>query len=175
MQYLQQNKVNYLSSSATAISFANNGIIANNTTGALEYFNNNIYHKHVAFLRFNVPTQENTTSFNIATVSGSTYLANVLIYNFKPSFTCSNIISMTSNDSVTYTVNVTMKDNTTITKEYTFLLKKQFMNTPILTDVLNVQNSITKITITVTSTLPLTLLQSKNFTHVGANGEILMK
>lgn len=49
------------------------------------------------------------------------------------------------------------------------------MNTPILTDVLNVQNSITKITITATSTLPLTLLQSKNFTPVGANGEILMK
>lgn len=82
---------------------------------------------------------------------------------------------MTSNDSVIYTVNVTMKDNTTITKEYTFLLKKQFMNTPILTDVLNVQNSITKITITATSTIPLTLLQSKNFTPVGANGEILMK
>ena len=161
MQYLQQNKVNYLSSSATAISFANNGIIANNTTGALEYFNNSIYHKHVAFLRFNVPTQENTTSFNIATVSGSTYLANVLIYNFKPSFTCNNIISMTSNDSVTYTVNVTMKDNTTITKEYTFLLKKQFMNTPILTDVLNVQNSITKITISATSDINLTLPQPK--------------
>ena len=174
MQYLQQNKVNYLSSSATAISFANNGIVANSTTGALEYFNKNVYTNHVAFLRFNVPTQENTTTFDIATVS-RTYSANILIYNFKPSFTCSNFIDMTSNDSVTYTVNITMKDNTSITKEYTFLLKKQFMNTLILTDVLNIQNTITNITITATSTIPLTLLQSKNFYPFGANGEILMK
>ena len=49
------------------------------------------------------------------------------------------------------------------------------MNTPILTDVISLQSEFTKVKISATSTLPLTLLQSKNYSPQGANGEILIK
>lgn len=174
MQYLLQNKVNYLTSSSKAISFANNGVTTSNSAGALQYLNGNVYYNHALFQRVNMYTQQNRTAFNIAAVNG-TYFANVVIINFKPSFTCSNIIAMTNTDSVTYTVDITKKDSTHVTKEYTFPLKKQFMNTLILTDVLTLQSEITRINITAKSTLPLTLLRSYEFKPYGQNGEILIK
>lgn len=176
MQYLLQNKVNYLPNVLTSLTLANNRITTTSTAGAIGYINNNnnVYYNHTAFIRINMPTQENTSSFQIYTLSGATYLANVVIVNLKPSFTCSNIIEMTSNESVTYTVKITTPDST-ITKEYTYPLKKQFMNTPICTNVINVHNKVSRVELTATSTLPLTLLRSKNFTPLGTNGELLIK
>ena len=172
MQYLLHNKVNYSSNTSTVISFAND-IITSSNASTIKYSGENVSYNNKLF-RPNIGTQNNRTSFDIYTING-TYYANVIIINLKPSFTCSNIIAMTNNDSVTYTLDITKSDNTHVTKVYSFILKKQFMNTPILTDVISLQSEFTKVKISATSTLPLTLLQSKNYSPQGANGEILIK
>ena len=150
MQYLLQNKVNYLNNSQSIV-YVNT--ITNQSEDFIIYTNNDIH--SFEFHWFN-PNEQTGTTFDIVNAV-YTYICNNIIYSIRPAFTCSNFIDITSNDTVTITLST---DN--IVKEYTFPLKKQFMCcAPILVDV--VHNS-SKLVAVATSTIPLTRLKVPKLT-----------
>jgi len=150
MQYLLQNKVNYLNNPQSIV-YVNT--ITNQSEDFIIYTNDNLH--PFKFHWFN-PNEQTNTTFNIAN-SVFTYTCNNIIYSIRPSFTCSDFLAITSNDSVTITLSA---DNSV--KEYTYPLKKQFMCcAPIIVGVIH--NS-SKLVVTAKSTIQLTLLKVPKLT-----------
>lgn len=151
MQYLLQNKVNYLNNSQSIV-YVNT--ITNQSEDFIIYTNNDIH--SFEFHWFN-PNEQTGTTFDIVNAV-YTYICNNIIYSIRPAFTCSNFIDITSNDSVTIRLDLINSDEVVFTKEYTCLLKKQPLNTLNCIDVINhINKEITTVKITATSTIPLTL------------------
>lgn len=85
-------------------------------------------------------------------------IASIAYVSIRPTFSCSNFIDITSDDSVTIRLDLINSDEVVFTKEYTYLLKKQPINTVNCIDVINhINKEITTVKITATSTLPLSL------------------
>lgn len=162
MQYLQQNKVNYYSSSSNNSNIVfSNGIESLNVDQAYVVYsehnkNNNNYNS--TFYQGTYATQANRTSFTIYSSSISRYMNDVM-FIIRPSFTCSDITIITGN--ITFKVSYTNTDDITTAKEYKLPLKKQFMNTYNLYDILQVNDTIKSFTISATSDINLTLPQPK--------------
>ena len=159
MQYLQQNKVNYYNSDSNII--FSNGVESLNSDQAYivysDYNNNSNYNS--SFDQGTYNTQKNTTSFTIYSANTPRY-TNKIMFIIRPSFTCSDITTITGN--ITFRVSYTTTDTAdTIAKEYIFPLKKQFMNTYNLYDILQVNDTVNSFTISATSDINLTLLQPK--------------
>ena len=81
---------------------------------------------------------------------------NDVMFVIRPSFTCSDITIITGN--ITFKVSYTNADDITTAKEYKLPLKKQFMNTYNLYDILQVNDTIKSFTISATSTKELSYL-----------------
>ena len=152
MQYISQNKVNYFDSS-TSIVFGSSVSSLNSTQDYICYSDNSFYNP--SFYQ-GVLTTQTGKLFDIYSVNNTRYV-NDVIFNVRPSFTCSDI-TLISDNHITFTVTYTLANNDSITKEYTYPLKKQFMNTYNLYDILQVNNTIKSFTISATSDIDLTLL-----------------
>lgn len=79
-----------------------------------------------------------------------------LVYNFALSFTCSDIISVQSDDTMTFTISA---DDITITK--TFKILPQYVNTFSANGVIKVNKYVNTFTITNSSTIKLSYLPVK--------------
>lgn len=155
MQYLLENKVNYLTSSSGIVWTGNNIDITSN----INYItiNNSIHYNHVQ-LQALTPEKTEQTSFILSRFTNLSYTANIIIYNIRPSFTCSNFMNITSSDTLTITV--TMNH---FSKDYVYPLQKHFMNFINIIDYIYYDDDLTNINISATSTIPLTLVQPKDF------------
>lgn len=169
MQYLVQNKVNYL-----PLTFPTNIVTwdsinnkANNSTfnSPLVYHtdkkrtNTNYYgtKTNIEYKR-----QDNTRMFDIFNQDFSDTYSELIIPNLFLSFTCSNIMAINSNDFITITV--TFKtDVDLVTRNYMYPIKQQFMNTFQIFDYFFV-DFYENIKISAISTIPLTLLPPVNLT-----------
>lgn len=147
MEYLKQNKVNYLqsdSSSYTAyvfdsktpsllyvdyIKFTDNG-----TFGGINFTNEYIDAHYVTI------TSEPTTIID----RGSLAQCNNILYNFSLPFTCSNFIDIPTDTTITFTI--TINDSQVI--QHVFPVNQMFVNTYNLFNCVRVPNYLTKFTIT---------------------------
>lgn len=111
MQYLLQNKVNYLSN--TKIIYTND--ISVNRTSNFILYNSDVNTIHR--FNYNYVQQTNRTSFNILTVKGASqseagscktraYKVNNIIYMIRLPFTCSNYFAIKDEDTLTLTIDV---------------------------------------------------------------------
>ena len=147
MEYLKQNKVNYLqsdSSSYTAyvfdsktpsllyvdyVKFTDNG-----TFGGINFTNEYIDAHYVTI------TSEPTTIID----RGSLAQCNNILYNFSLPFTCSNFIDIPNDTTITFTI--TINDSQVI--QHVFPVNQMFVNTYNLFNCVRVPNYLTKFTIT---------------------------
>ena len=147
MEYLKQNKVNYLqggSSSYTAyvfdsktpsllyvdyVKFTDNG-----TFGGINFTNEYIDAHYVTV----------TSEPTIIIDRGSLAQCNNILYNFSLPFTCSNFIDIPTNTTITFTV--TINDSQVI--QHVFPVNQTFVNTYNLFNCVRVPNYLTKFTIT---------------------------
>lgn len=147
MEYLKQNKVNYLqsdSSSYTAyvfdsktpsllyvdyVKFTDNG-----TFGGINFTNEYIDAHYVTV------TSEPTTIID----RGSLAQCNNILYNFSLPFTCSNFIDIPTDTTITFTI--TINDSQVI--QHVFPVNQMFVNTYNLFNCVRVPNYLTKFTIT---------------------------
>lgn len=98
-----------------------------------------------------VGQQEHTTTFNMFNRTLSSNVHTIL-YSVRLTFSCSNITDLTSNDSITFTVN---------DQQYEYPLNQMYMN------FINLRGITTgsDIHITAKSSKELTLMKSKAFTN----------
>lgn len=147
MEYLKQNKVNYLqgdSSSYTAyvfdsktpsllyvdyVKFTDNG-----TFGGINFTNEYIDAHYVTV----------TSEPTIIIDRGSLAQCNNILYNFSLPFTCSNFIDIPTDTTITFTV--TINDSQVI--QHVFPVNQMFVNTYNLFNCVRVPNYLTKFTIT---------------------------
>ena len=160
--FLQNNKVKYSSGVSGPVQwYANDKLCYNSNANFITTNNYNTQCKYTLTIN-----QQTGTSFNILSVNPS--VAPVLVvYNARPSFTCSNFIDITSNDSITFTV----KFNNTVMRTYTYPLQQQYMNFYNLTDYIwyGQKNKVTSINISATSTKVLTLVKPPNLIDTKEN------
>ena len=168
MQYLVQNKVKYWknipkSGSNTVIWSSSQNYANCLLSSPFVYHIEDVITAGNNTLFFNYDKQENTNYFNIeyTTIQPPSAL---IISNLFLSFTCNDIMAINDSDSITITVEF-KTDNDTITRNYTYPIKQQFMNTYQIFDYCFVPPSLNKIKVTATSTTPLTLLPPVNLTE----------
>ena len=149
MQYLLQNKVNYLSN--TKVIYTND--VSVNSTSNFILYNSDV--NTIQRFNYNYDQQANRTSFNILTVKGP-YKVNNIIYMIRLPFTCSNYFAIKDEDTLTLTIDV---DGTS--KQYIYPLRKQYVNAINFINIEHICKEITSINITATSTVELTLLKLK--------------
>lgn len=169
MQYLIQNKVNYSRLGATSIVAPtwnpNSNIIKK--FGTSPFISLNDENITFSIQKYIIPfsQQENIQILNIYdSVIDRALKPSLIISNLFLSFTCSNIMAINNSDSITITVEF-KTDNDIITRNYTYPIKQQFMNTYQIFDYCFVPSSLKNIKISATSTIPLTLLPPVNLTE----------
>lgn len=168
MQYLVQNKVKYLQLYTTSIivptwNLNNNKIKQFGITPFISLNDENITY---GIQNFTIPflQQENTQIFNIYNSAiDKTSKPSLILLNLFLSFTCSNIMAINNSDSITITVEF-KTDNDTVTRNYMYPIKQQFMNTYQIFDYFFI-GILKNIKISATSTIPLTLLPPVNLTE----------
>ena len=158
MQYLLQNKVNYLSNTKViytddvSINSTSNFILYNSDVNTIQRFN------------YNYVQQANRTSFNVFSVKGS-YKVNNIIYIIRVPFTCSNYFAIKDEDTLTLNIDVdgtsSYATRRSTSKQYTYPLRKQYVNAINFINIEHICKEITSINITATSTVELTLLKLK--------------
>lgn len=166
MQYLQNNKVNYLPKSVPFI-WTGTDIYQDDYLNYITYpslqYNTHVY-THL--------TQQSTgTHFTLWTINPKQE-THLIVYNIRPSFTCSNFMDinhLTSSDTITFTV--TMNDKT---RTYTYPLQQHPINFFNITDYILFDGVLTSMSFTATSTVQLTLMELINY-EKSANGKSNMR
>lgn len=158
MQYLLQNKVNYLSN--TKVIYTND--VSVNSTSNFILYNSDV--NTIQRFNYNYDQQANRTSFNVFSVKGS-YKVNNIIYMIRLPFTCSNYFAIKDEDTLTLTIDVdgtsSYATRRSTSKQYTYPLRKQYVNAINFINIEHICKEITSINITATSTVELTLLKLK--------------
>ena len=144
MQYIQQNKVNYLSDS-NALTYVDT--LTNQTHDFIVYSGDKLYNYVYGWNDTKTATGTSFTILNRAI----DHTANDIVYSLRPSFTCSDFINITSNDSITFRITTDTESHT-----YTYPLNQQYMNAPQLIGVVHKSK---KLVVTATSTIRLTMVQ----------------
>lgn len=169
MQYLLQNHDKYIpctfyaDNDFNAIAWTqltNISATANNSTYITYYPDDYISYdvRYYVRIRRGYNEVQDGTSFELYERTFNSIIASIAYCSIRPTFSCSNFIDITSNDSVTIRLDLINSDEVVFTKEYTCLLKKQPLNTVNCIDVINhINKEITTVKITATSTIPLTL------------------
>lgn len=158
MDYLKQNRHEYLQSPQNIINFTGQYIQTyTDSTPFIICTPTQSITSNIQTIKFpNLPTLTNTTTFNLVQQSISSN-HNILLCNAGLAFSCSNFTSITtpsydgvtSSDTITFTIST---GDSSVTKTYG--IEKQFINTYQLYDYLKV-NSSDQFTLTATSTIPL--------------------
>lgn len=148
--YLQNNKVKY-SDCWVSTRWSNNGIYGSSNVNFITADGYNAKQRHTIAMN-----QQTGTSFTLTSVAYNS-APSLVVYNARPSFTCSNFIDITSNDSITFTV----KFDNIVMRTYKYPLQQQYMNFYNLTDYIwyGQKSTIKSITISATSTKVLTLVK----------------
>lgn len=156
MQYLLQNKVNYLRN--TKVIYTND--VSVNSTSNFILYNSDV--NTIQRFNYNYDQQANRTSFNVFSVKGS-YKVNNIIYIIRIPFTCSNYFAIKDEDTLTLNIDVdgTSSSRRSTSKQYTYPLRKQYVNAINFINIEHICEEITSINITATSTVELTLLKLK--------------
>ena len=167
MQYLLQNKVNYLSN--TKVIYTND--VSVNSTSNFILYNSDV--NTIQRFNYNYDQQANRTSFNVFSVKGS-YKVNNIIYIIRIPFTCSNYFAIKDEDTLTLNIDVdgtssyatrrstsSYATRRSTSKQYTYPLRKQYVNAINFINIEHICKEITSINITATSTVELTLLKLK--------------
>lgn len=164
MQYLLQNKVNYLSN--TKVIYTADTADTNNPA-VINKLNFILYNSDVNTIQrfnYNYDQQANRTSFNVFSVKGS-YKVNNIIYMIRLPFTCSNYFAIKDEDTLTLNIDVdgtsSVATRKSTSKQYTYPLRKQYVNAINFINIEHICKEITSINITATSTVELTLLKLK--------------
>lgn len=150
MDYLKQNKHEYLQTPQNIINFTGQSIqtYTDSTPFIISTPAQSIT-SNIQIIKFpNLPTLTNTTTFNLVQQSISSN-HNILLCNAGLAFSCSNFTSITSSDTITFTIST---GDHSVTKTYG--IEKQFINTYQLYEYLKV-NSSNQFILTATSTIPL--------------------
>jgi len=150
MDYLKQNKHEYLQSPQNIINFTGQSIQTyTDSTPFIICTPSQSITSNIQIIKFpNIPTLANTTTFNLVQQSISSN-HNILLCNAGLAFSCSNFTSIKSDDTITFTIST---GDSSVTKTYG--VEKQFINTYQLYEYLKV-NSSTRFTLTATSTVNL--------------------
>ena len=158
MQYLLQNKVNYLSN--TKVIYTND--VSVNSTSNFILYNSDV--NTIQRFNYNYDQQANRTSFDVFSVKGS-YKVNNIIYIIRVPFTCSNYFAIKDEDTLTLNIDVdgtsSYATRRSTSKQYTYPLRKQYINAINFINIEHICKEITSINITATSTVELTLLKLK--------------
>ena len=164
MQYLLQNKVNYLRN--TKVVYTADTADTNNPA-VINKLNFILYNSDVNTIQrfnYNYVQQNNTTTFDIFTINGP-YKVNNIIYTIRLPFTCSNYFAIKDEDTLTLTIDVdgtsSVATRKSTSKQYTYPLRKQYVNAINFINIEHICEEITSINITATSTVELTLLKLK--------------
>lgn len=155
MQYLLQNKVNYLSN--TKVIYTND--ISVNSTSNFILYNSSV--NTIQRFNYNYVQQNNTTTFDIFTINGP-YKVNNIIYTIRLPFTCSNFFAIKDTDKLTLNIDIDGTSN-----HYEYQLQKQHVNAINFININHICKEINTIHITATSTVELTLLRLKNLDNNG--------
>lgn len=150
MDYLKQNKHEYLQTPQNIINFTGQSIqtYTDSTPFIISTPAQSIT-SNIQIIKFpNLPTLTNTTTFNLVQQSISSN-HNILLCNAGLAFSCSDITSIQSDDTITFTISI---GDSSVTR--TFAVLPQYINTYQLYDYLKV-NSSTRFTLTATSTVNL--------------------
>lgn len=153
MNYLSQNQYKYLQSPQSIVNFTGQSIQTYKGAPFILYTQSRMpvqsITSNVQIIKFpNLPTLTNTTTFNLVQQSISSN-HNILLCNAGLAFSCSNFTSITSSDTITFTIST---GDHSVTKTYG--IEKQFINTYQLYEYLKV-NSSNQFILTATSTIPL--------------------
>ena len=158
MQYLLQNKINYLSN--TKVIYTND--VSVNSTSNFILYNSDV--NTIQRFNYNYDQQANRTSFDVFSVKGS-YKVNNIIYIIRVPFTCSNYFAIKDEDTLTLNIDVdgtsSYATRRSTSKQYTYPLRKQYINAINFINIEHICKEITSINITATSTVELTLLKLK--------------
>ena len=173
MQHLLQNKVNYLRN--TKVVYTADTADTNNPA-VINKLNFILYNSDVNTIQrfnYNYVQQNNTTTFDIFTINGS-YKVNNIIYTIRLPFTCSNFLAIKDEDTLTLNIDVdgtssyatrrstsSYATRRSTSKQYTYPLRKQYVNAINFINIEHICKEITSINITATSTVELTLLKLK--------------
>lgn len=156
LQYVYNNTVNYTTvcSSDVIIGYSNDNIYVNSSNYILSVNDNTIngivHYNNIATLNYTTVTSTSTTVLQCNTLN--TRFCNTIIYNIILSFTSSDITSIASDDTITFTVNINNNKYT-----YVYPVQPLYMNMYELFDTVHVNDTITTFSVTATSTTPLTL------------------
>lgn len=147
MNYLSQNQYKYLQSPQNIVNFTGQSIQTYKNvpfticTPAIT--------SNIQIIKFpNIPVLTDTTTFDLVSRSISSN-HNILLCNAGLAFSCSDITSIQSDDTITFTISI---GDSSVTR--TFAVLPQYINTYQLYDYLKV-NSSTRFTLTATSTVNL--------------------
>ena len=143
IQYLQQNKVNYLPQSDLVV--YTHAIDTHSNCNYIQYNTSVSYDIHYIDLNKYVDTTNNTI-INYTTNTA----CNMLIYTLSLSFGHNDFINIKQDDTITFTV--TIND---IVHTYTYQLLPQFLNTYILRNKVNISGTLRTFTVSYESTQPL--------------------
>ena len=150
MDYLKQNKHEYLQTPQNIINFTGQSIqtYTDSTPFIISTPAQSIT-SNIQIIKFpNLPTLTDTTTFNFVNQSIPSN-HNILLCNAGLAFSCSNFTSITSSDTITFTIST---GDHSVTKTYG--IEKQFINTYQLYEYLKV-NSSNQFILTATSTILL--------------------
>lgn len=108
MNYLQDNKVNYLQDSQPVLVY-DNTITSYNSCSYIIYKDDHINHiqSNVTYIDLNPLLKDNTLVNN--TYNSYNSYVGILIYNIIPAFTNSDVTSINSSDSITFSVTINDK------------------------------------------------------------------
>lgn len=155
MQYLQHNKVNYLPKSVPFV-WTGTQIYQDDYLNYVTQYSINPSLQYNAHVYANMTKQSTGTHFTLWTINPKQD-THLIVYNIRPSFTCSNFMDITSSDTITFTVS--MNDNKTYSYTYSYSLQQHPINFFNITDYILFDNVLTSLSFTAISTIPLTLME----------------
>lgn len=156
MNYLQYNKVNYLQDNQPVLIYndSSNSLTSYNSCSYIIYSDNNV-NSNITYIDLNPLLRDDNTLVN---KTFNSYVGT-LMYAIIPSFTNSDITSITSNDSITFTV--TINDNVTTMCTYVFPVQPLYVNTFAVNNHLQFNDVLTSFKVKYESTCKLTYIPTK--------------
>lgn len=178
MNYLSQNQYKYLQSPQSIVNFTGQSIQTYKGAPFILYTQSRMpvqsITSNVQIIKFpNIPAFTDTTTFNFVNQSIPSN-HNILLCNAGLAFSCSDITSIQSDDTITFTMSI---GDSSVTRTYTVL--PQYINMYQLYDYLKV-NSSTRFTLTATSTVNLSYFPVQKVSYdpsgtYGPDNEVVCK
>ena len=149
MNYLQDNKVNYLQDSQPVLVY-DNTITSYNSCSYIIYKDDRIQ-SNVTYIDLNPLLKDNTLVNN----TYNSYVG-ILIYNIIPAFTNSDVTSINSSDSITFSVTINDK-----VYKHTYSVLPLYINTFTLNNHLQFNDILTSFKVKYESTCELTYIPTR--------------